>query len=134
MLAISLEATARRHSRRSAGVRRANSSAGIRNARWTRAARSTARSSGSQRQTGCTQKDGAIWFRATEFGDEKDRVVVRENGQRTYFASDIAYHLDKRERGFERADRRARRRSSRLHRARARRPCGHGRAGATAWK
>ena len=41
------------------------------------------------------------WFRATEFGDEKDRVVVRENGQKTYFASDIAYHLDKRERGFE---------------------------------
>ena len=46
-------------------------------------------------------KDGATWFRATEFGDEKDRVVVRENGQKTYFASDIAYHLEKRERGFE---------------------------------
>jgi arginyl-tRNA synthetase len=46
--------------------------------------------------------EGAVWFRATEFGDEKDRVVVRENGQRTYFASDIAYHLEKRERGFER--------------------------------
>ena len=44
---------------------------------------------------------GALWFRATEFGDEKDRVVVRENGQKTYFASDIAYHLNKRERGFE---------------------------------
>jgi arginyl-tRNA synthetase len=48
------------------------------------------------------EKDGAIWFRATEFGDEKDRVVVRENGVKTYFASDIAYHLEKRERGFER--------------------------------
>jgi len=48
------------------------------------------------------RQDGAVWFRATEFGDEKDRVVVRENGQKTYFASDIAYHLDKRERGFER--------------------------------
>jgi arginyl-tRNA synthetase len=48
------------------------------------------------------QKDGATWFRATEFGDEKDRVVVRENGVKTYFASDIAYHLEKRERGFER--------------------------------
>jgi len=48
------------------------------------------------------KQDGATWFRATEFGDEKDRVVVRENGQKTYFASDIAYHLDKRERGFER--------------------------------
>ena len=46
--------------------------------------------------------DGALWFRATEFGDEKDRVVVRENGQKTYFASDIAYHLAKRERGFAR--------------------------------
>jgi arginyl-tRNA synthetase len=46
-------------------------------------------------------KDGATWFRATLFGDEKDRVVVRANGQKTYFASDIAYHLDKRERGFE---------------------------------
>jgi arginyl-tRNA synthetase len=47
------------------------------------------------------EKDGAQWFRATDFGDEKDRVVVRENGFKTYFASDIAYHLDKRERGFE---------------------------------
>ena len=48
------------------------------------------------------EKDGATWFRATEFGDEKDRVVVRENGVKTYFASDIAYHLEKRERGFQR--------------------------------
>ena len=47
------------------------------------------------------EKDGAQWFRATEFGDEKDRVVVRENGLKTYFASDIAYHLQKRERGFD---------------------------------
>ncbi len=47
------------------------------------------------------EKDGAEWFRATGFGDEKDRVVVRENGARTYFASDIAYHLNKCERGFE---------------------------------
>jgi arginyl-tRNA synthetase len=47
------------------------------------------------------EKDGALWFRATTFGDEKDRVVVRENGVKTYFASDIAYHLDKRERGFD---------------------------------
>ena len=47
------------------------------------------------------EKDGALWFRATAFGDEKDRVVVRENGVKTYFASDIAYHLDKRERGFD---------------------------------
>jgi arginyl-tRNA synthetase len=47
-------------------------------------------------------KDGAQWFAATLFGDEKDRVVVRENGVATYFASDIAYHLEKRERGFAR--------------------------------
>jgi arginyl-tRNA synthetase len=47
------------------------------------------------------RQDGALWFRSTNYGDEKDRVVERENGQRTYFASDIAYHLDKFERGFE---------------------------------
>jgi arginyl-tRNA synthetase len=46
-------------------------------------------------------KDGATWFKATEFGDDEDRVVIRENGVKTYFASDIAYHLDKRERGFD---------------------------------
>jgi arginyl-tRNA synthetase len=48
------------------------------------------------------KQDGAVWFKASAFGDEKDRVVVRENGQKTYFASDIAYHHDKRQRGFER--------------------------------
>jgi arginyl-tRNA synthetase len=47
------------------------------------------------------EKDGATWFPATDFGDEKDRVVIRENGLKTYFASDIAYHFDKRERGFD---------------------------------
>ncbi|MES9849297.1 MAG: arginine--tRNA ligase [Candidatus Thiodiazotropha sp.] len=47
-------------------------------------------------------KDGAVWFRSTDYGDEKDRVVIRENGQTTYFASDIAYHMDKLERGFDR--------------------------------
>jgi len=49
------------------------------------------------------QKDGATWFKATDLGDEKDRVVVRENGRTTYFASDIAYFLNKLERGFQRA-------------------------------
>lgn len=48
------------------------------------------------------EKDGAWWFRSTDFGDEKDRVVVRDNGQTTYFASDIAYHMQKLERGFSR--------------------------------
>lgn len=47
-------------------------------------------------------EDGAKWFCSTRFGDEKDRVVQRENGQFTYFASDIAYHLGKFERGFDR--------------------------------
>jgi arginyl-tRNA synthetase len=47
------------------------------------------------------EKDGAKWFRSTAFADEKDRVVQRENGQYTYFASDIAYHLDKFERGYD---------------------------------
>ena len=47
------------------------------------------------------EKDGARWFRSTTFGDEKDRVVCRENGQYTYFASDIAYHLNKIERGYD---------------------------------
>jgi arginyl-tRNA synthetase len=47
------------------------------------------------------QQDGAWWFRATTLGDEKDRVVIRKNGQTTYFASDIAYHLNKYERGYD---------------------------------
>lgn len=46
-------------------------------------------------------RDGAVWFKATEYGDDKDRVVVRENGATTYFASDIAYHYEKRTRGYE---------------------------------
>ena len=46
------------------------------------------------------EKDGALWFRSSEFGDEKDRVIIRENGQTTYFASDIAYHKSKFDRGY----------------------------------
>ena len=48
------------------------------------------------------EHQGALWFRATAFGDEKDRVLVRENGQPTYFLPDLAYHLDKFDRGFDR--------------------------------
>ena len=48
------------------------------------------------------KKDGARWFCSSEFGDAKDRVLVRENGEPTYFAADIAYHRDKIERGYER--------------------------------
>jgi arginyl-tRNA synthetase len=47
------------------------------------------------------ENEGALWFRTTDFGDDKDRVVVRGNGVTTYFASDIAYHKDKFERGFD---------------------------------
>jgi arginyl-tRNA synthetase len=48
------------------------------------------------------EKDGALWFRATDFADEKDRVLMRANGDPTYFASDVAYHWDKYNRGYER--------------------------------
>jgi len=48
------------------------------------------------------EKEGAKWFRATDFGDEKDRVVMRANGSHTYFATDLAYHFDKGERGYDR--------------------------------
>lgn len=47
------------------------------------------------------KKDGATWFKAEQFGDEKDRVIIRENGKPTYFASDIAYHHGKRKRGYD---------------------------------
>ena len=48
------------------------------------------------------EQDGALWMRTTDFGDDKDRVLVRSNGTLTYFASDTAYYVDKRERGFDR--------------------------------
>ena len=47
------------------------------------------------------QKDGATWFKSTAFGDDKDRVLIKENGELTYFASDMAYHHDKLMRGFD---------------------------------
>ncbi|WP_238014546.1 arginine--tRNA ligase [Dactylosporangium sp. AC04546] len=48
------------------------------------------------------ESDGAIWLRTTDFGDDKDRVLIRSNGEKTYFAADAAYYINKRERGFER--------------------------------
>ena len=48
------------------------------------------------------KQDGALWLKATEYGDDKDRVVIRDNGVPTYFAADIAYHQDKYARGFDR--------------------------------
>ena len=54
-------------------------------------------------QSGHTYRsEGALWLRTTDYGDDKDRVLVRSSGEHTYFASDIAYHQDKRERGFDR--------------------------------
>ena len=47
------------------------------------------------------EREGAVWFRSTDFDDDKDRVLIRSNGQHTYFASDVAYHLNKFERGFD---------------------------------
>ncbi len=47
------------------------------------------------------EKDGAVWFKSSLFGDDKDRVVVKQDGEYTYFASDIAYHKDKLDRGFD---------------------------------
>lgn len=47
------------------------------------------------------QKDSAIWFKSTDFGDDKDRVLIKENGEKTYFASDIAYHKNKYDRAFD---------------------------------
>ena len=46
-------------------------------------------------------KDGATWLKTTDYGDDKDRVILRDDGRSTYFASDIAYHADKKERGFD---------------------------------
>ena len=48
------------------------------------------------------EEEGALWFKATAFGDEKDRVLIRNNGVPTYFASDITYHMEKFSRGFQR--------------------------------
>jgi arginyl-tRNA synthetase len=48
------------------------------------------------------RSEGALWLRTTDYGDDKDRVLLRSSGEHTYFASDIAYHQDKRERGYDR--------------------------------
>lgn len=47
------------------------------------------------------EKDGALWFKSTDFGDDKDRVLVKSNGKKTYIATDLAYHKNKVERGFD---------------------------------
>ncbi len=56
-----------------------------------------------QEQGHVYESDGALWLRTTTFGDDKDRVLIKENGERTYFAADTAYYVDKRMRGFDTA-------------------------------
>ena len=48
------------------------------------------------------EEDGAMWLRTTDFGDDKDRVVIKSDGEPAYISGDLAYYLDKRERGFDR--------------------------------
>ena len=96
-----------RDARLAGGVRRAaTSTTGPTRARCTRATRARwrTRSGAARSEHGhtYTQRRRAVAAHAPSFGDDKDRVLVRSNGEHTYFASDIAYHQDKRERGFER--------------------------------
>ena len=72
---------------------------------------------GARRRRSHLRREGAVWLRTTEFGDDKDRVLVRSDGEPTYFAADIAYHRDKLERGGRADDRPARRRPPRLRAA-----------------
>ena len=77
------------------------STCGRARARCTRTAGWTARSSGCRAAGKLYEQDGALWFRSTDYGDDKDRVVRRSNGEFTYFGSDVGYVLDKWERGFD---------------------------------
>jgi arginyl-tRNA synthetase len=70
------------------------------------------------------EREGAVWFRSTEFGDQEDRVIVRSNGEPTYFLADTAYHHDKFTRGFDRPHRHPRSGSPRPRAADAGRPRG----------
>ena len=80
-----------------------------------------ARARAARAQRGLTfEAEGALWLRTTDFGDDKDRVLRKGDGSFTYLVPDIAYHIDKHERGFDRVDRRVGRRSPRLHPAHAR--------------
>ena len=91
------------------GVREELEACGVRFDRWLSESELVAggaceRALGRLAAAGATERrGGAVWFAATRFGDDKDRVLVRANGEPTYFAADVAYHLDKFERGFDRA-------------------------------
>ena len=77
------------------------STCGTRNASSTSAAPSIVRIEALRKSGHMYTKDGAEWFKSTDYGDDEDRVVIRANGEKTYFASDIAYHFDKRQRGHD---------------------------------
>ena len=86
-----------------AALRRRVRHAGPRSARCTRSGRGRDGARASSRERGHVyESEGATWLRTTELGDDKDRVLIRSDGEPTYFAADIAYHRDKLERGFER--------------------------------
>ena len=70
------------------------------------------------------EKDGALWLRSTDYGDDKDRVMRKSDGGYTYFVPDVAYHIHKFERGFAQGHQRAGQRPPRHDRARARRAAG----------
>ena len=93
------DAALRRRSDRSSGSG-SGSTATCTSGSSRRRARSTPRSSGSARGA-AYEAEGAIWFRSTEYGDDKDRPLVRSNGLHTHFGADAAYLIDKFERGFE---------------------------------
>ncbi len=83
-------------------LRRRASTTGSPSATSTAAARSTLPSPSSISAATPTTTKSALWLRTTTFGDDKDRVLIRANGEPTYLAADVAYHWDKLERGFER--------------------------------
>jgi arginyl-tRNA synthetase len=72
------------------------------------------------------EKDGALWLRTTDYGDDKDRVMRKSDGSYTYFVPDVAYHVAKFERGYTQGHQRAGHRPPRHRGARARRPAGAG--------
>ena len=82
-------------------VRRRTSTSGSPSGACTSPARSSAAIERLREQGHVYEDDGALWLRTTDFGDDKDRVLVTANGEHTYFAADAAYYLDKRERGFD---------------------------------
>ena len=83
-------------------LRRRASTPGRRSGRCATPAGSSTRSSELRGHGHVYESEGAVWLRTTEFGDDKDRVLIRADGEPTYFAPDIAYHLDKVERGHDR--------------------------------